>query len=115
MRELVRRVHVDEAAAVRRGRTRFLAAVEPRVETVEHIHHAHASMLDELARRIEACILSIDGMERLEPETRHGNHRILAFGVKRRRLGDDEKDYFLGLPPTGQPDTRTAPEQGAVK
>ena len=32
-----------------------------------------------------------------------------------RRLGDDEKDYFLGLPPTGQPDTRTAPEQGAVK
>ncbi|WP_341729429.1 NADH-quinone oxidoreductase subunit NuoI, partial [Brooklawnia sp.] len=24
-----------------------------------------------------------------------------------RRLGDDEKDYFLGLPPTGQPDTRT--------
>ena len=32
-----------------------------------------------------------------------------------RRLGDDEKDYFLGLPPTGQPDTRTAPKQGAVK
>ena len=30
-------------------------------------------------------------MERLEPETRHGNHRILAFGVKRRRLGDDER------------------------
>ncbi len=29
-------------------------------------------MLDELARRIEACILSIDGMERLEPETRMG-------------------------------------------
>jgi NADH-quinone oxidoreductase subunit I len=24
-----------------------------------------------------------------------------------RRLGDDEKDYFLGLPPTGTPDTRT--------
>ena len=24
-----------------------------------------------------------------------------------RRLGADEKDYFLGLPPTGQPDTRT--------
>ena len=32
-----------------------------------------------------------------------------------RRLGDNEKAYFLGLPPTGQPDTRTAPEQGAVK
>ncbi len=25
-----------------------------------------------------------------------------------RRLGDDEKDYFLGLPATGQPDVRTA-------
>jgi len=24
-----------------------------------------------------------------------------------RRLGADEKDYFLGLPPTGEPDTRT--------
>jgi NADH-quinone oxidoreductase subunit I len=24
-----------------------------------------------------------------------------------RRLGDDEKDYFLGLPPTGEADTRT--------
>jgi NADH-quinone oxidoreductase subunit I len=24
-----------------------------------------------------------------------------------RRLGDGEKDYFLGLPATGQPDTRT--------
>ena len=23
-----------------------------------------------------------------------------------RRLGDDEKDYFLGLPPSGQLDTR---------
>ena len=26
-----------------------------------------------------------------------------------RRLGDDEKDYFLGLPATGVPDTRTGP------
>lgn len=26
-----------------------------------------------------------------------------------RRLGDDEKDYFLGLPPTGTPDARTGP------
>jgi NADH-quinone oxidoreductase subunit I len=24
-----------------------------------------------------------------------------------RRLGADEKDYFLGLPSTGQPDNRT--------
>ena len=28
-----------------------------------------------------------------------------------RRLGDDEKDYFLGLPPTGVPDTRTGTER----
>lgn len=28
-----------------------------------------------------------------------------------RRLGNDEKDYFLGLPPTGQPDTRTGVPQ----
>ena len=32
-----------------------------------------------------------------------------------RRLGDDEKDYFLGLPATGQPDTRTASTSGAAK
>ena len=34
-----------------------------------------------------------------------------------RRLGDNEKDYFLGLPATGKPDTRTArhDSQGAVK
>ena len=25
-----------------------------------------------------------------------------------RRLGDDEKDYFLGLPASGQPDVRTS-------
>lgn len=28
-----------------------------------------------------------------------------------RRLGDDEQAYFLGLPATGQPDTRTASYQ----
>jgi NADH-quinone oxidoreductase subunit I len=32
-----------------------------------------------------------------------------------RRLGDDERDYFLGLPATGQPDTRTASTSGAAK
>ena len=34
-----------------------------------------------------------------------------------RRLGNDEKDYFLGLPPTGQPDTRTSSmtNQGGAK
>ena len=32
-----------------------------------------------------------------------------------RRLGDDEQTYFLGLPPTGQPDTRTAPVKGGAK
>jgi NADH-quinone oxidoreductase subunit I len=35
----------------------------------------------------------------------------LASGMEQpphpRRLGDGEKDYFLGLPATGQPDTRT--------
>lgn len=31
-----------------------------------------------------------------------------------RRLGDDEKDYFLGLPATGEPDTRSA-TSGATK
>src|SRR5690606_1150195 len=30
-----------------------------------------------------------------------------------RRLGDDEKDYFLGLPPTGQPDDRAGDISGA--
>lgn len=29
-----------------------------------------------------------------------------------RRLGSDETTYFLGLPPTGQPDTRTAAPGG---
>ena len=32
-----------------------------------------------------------------------------------QRLGADEKDYFLGLPATGQPDTRTASTSGAAK
>ncbi len=32
-----------------------------------------------------------------------------------RRLGDDEKDYFLGLPPTGQLDTRTGPGTAGSK
>lgn len=33
-----------------------------------------------------------------------------------RRLGDDEKDYFLGLPETGKPDTRTgSTTTGAAK
>ena len=32
-----------------------------------------------------------------------------------RRLGDDEKAYFLGLPETGQPDTRTATTTGAAQ
>lgn len=31
------------------------------------------------------------------------------------RLGDNERAYFPGLPPTGQSDTRTVPEQGMVK
>ena len=32
-----------------------------------------------------------------------------------RRLGDDEKAYFLGLPATGTPDTRTGSTAGATK
>ncbi|HMQ66242.1 MAG TPA: NADH-quinone oxidoreductase subunit I, partial [Arachnia sp.] len=32
-----------------------------------------------------------------------------------RHLGDDKKDYSLGLPATGQPDTRTASTSGAAK
>ena len=32
-----------------------------------------------------------------------------------RRLGDDEQSYFLGLPPTGVPDTRTGSTSGAAK
>ncbi|GAB3715763.1 NADH-quinone oxidoreductase subunit NuoI [Mariniluteicoccus flavus] len=32
-----------------------------------------------------------------------------------RRLGDDEKDYFLGLPTTGQPDTRTGTTQSPAE
>ena len=32
-----------------------------------------------------------------------------------RRLGDDEDDYYAGLPPTGEPDTRSATTQGAVE
>ena len=39
-----------------------------------------------------------------------------------RRLGDNEKDYFLGLPTMGQPDTRIgqpadvpSPEQGGAR
>ena len=30
-----------------------------------------------------------------------------------RRLGDDEDDYFNGLPPSGQDDVRTGPPTGA--
>ena len=32
-----------------------------------------------------------------------------------RRLGDDEQSYFLGLPETGKPDTRTATTTGAAQ
>ena len=32
-----------------------------------------------------------------------------------RRLGNDEQAYFLGLPDTGTPDTRTGSTSGAAK
>ena len=52
------------------------------------------------------------GFDGLAGERRQRARHQLAM----RRLGAEEKDYFLGLPPTGVPDTRTGPveTQGAA-
>lgn len=78
---------------------------------------------------IEACptrALTMTNTWKLADKTRESliyeKHQLLAPllpGMEEpphpRRLGDDEDDYYAGLPATGELDTRSATTQGAVE